>query len=88
MNYQLRKSHPRSSNGDGYITKDGHTMMQLDILTDLERKEYLENKQQSQALYIKRLEAALEYISECDSVSGEDAREMRNKAKQALEAKG
>ena len=46
MNYKL---HARTVvnnpyNGDGYITKDGHTMFQADILRDLKRKEYLEER--------------------------------------------
>ena len=37
MKYKLNKPHPRASNGDGYITKNGHTMLQFDIVQDLER---------------------------------------------------
>ena len=53
--------------------------------------EFLESgrdQMENQKVEIERLRSALEQISECDSVSGEDAREMRNIAKQALEGKG
>ena len=42
MKYEQHKKHERHSNGDGYITRDGHTMMQFDIVRDLRRKEWLE----------------------------------------------
>lgn len=37
MSYKLQKKNPNHSNGEGYITKDGHTMLQQDIVRDLER---------------------------------------------------
>jgi hypothetical protein len=42
--YKLNKPNPKHSNGDGYITKDGHTMFNEDIVRDLERIEELEEK--------------------------------------------
>lgn len=33
--YKLNSPKPQHSNGDGYITKDGHTMFSEDIISDL-----------------------------------------------------
>jgi hypothetical protein len=33
--YKLHKKNKVHSNGDGYITRDGHTMFQQDIVSDL-----------------------------------------------------
>lgn len=33
--YKLNKPHPHHSNGEGYITKNGHTMFNQDIVAEL-----------------------------------------------------
>lgn len=42
--FKLHKKSNIHSNGDGYITYVGHTMMQFDILQKLKRGEYLEKE--------------------------------------------
>jgi len=42
--YRLNGRNPKHSNGSGYITRSGHTMVNEDIISDLERKVFLENE--------------------------------------------
>ena len=42
--YKLHKKSKIHSNGDGYITKDGHTMFQFDIVQDLNRMKHLQRQ--------------------------------------------
>ena len=42
--YRLNGWNPKHSNGPGYITRSGHTMVNEDIISDLERKVFLENE--------------------------------------------
>ena len=47
-------------NGNDYITKDGHTMFTGDVVTDLNRKSYLEQKCKDQEKEIERLKSKIE----------------------------
>jgi hypothetical protein len=42
MEFKLNDTDPKHSNGDGYITKDGHTMFNEDIVKELNRIPSLE----------------------------------------------
>ena len=42
--YKLNKPNPKHSNGDGYITKDGHTMFNEDIVRELNKISKLDAK--------------------------------------------
>ena len=60
MNYKLNRPSKRHSNGAGYITKNGHTLMQFDIVQDLKRKEFLELENASLKKEIKKLDEWLD----------------------------
>ena len=53
--YKLNKPSPNHSNGTGYITRSGHTMFNEDIISDLNRNEFLEKEN-------KKLRALLDSI--------------------------
>jgi len=42
--YKLNKPDPKHSNGKGYITKDGHTMFNEDIVRELNKISKLDAK--------------------------------------------
>ena len=42
--FKLNKRNYMHSNGDGYITRSGHTMFQQDIVRELQRGEQLEKE--------------------------------------------
>lgn len=44
MKYELNKPHPKHSNGEGYITEDGHTMFNKDVVKELNRLKSVEDK--------------------------------------------
>ena len=57
--YKLNKPHMRHSNGAGYITKDGHTMFNEDIVRDLDRINKLQEENE-------RLRAELEALKKLE----------------------
>ena len=62
--YKLNEPNELHSNGDGYITKDGHTMLQQDIVREL-------NTFRSEASLLRELNASLIRLSDEMQQEGE-----------------
>ena len=81
MAYKLNKPNPKHSNGKGYITKNGHTMFNKDIVTDLKQLDRLNKVQEALQDLVDNIER---WIESGEATDSETSKRLYDNAVEAL----